>query len=837
MANVVGPVGTSVVLSDVRNQGVRVITKQELNRQEAIQFIRGQTIVLNLVGGRPNTNMKVFFGDIDVTSSCYPFGTDPQLKLPLTTNFVGEIIICLVIEPNTFNTGTHSVTVTDSPNRELLNLPGSTYGTSIGTFTAEGTLNFYKNTETSIITVYQEVIRQEPIRCDPLAQSFFTYGVKGGMFISSIDVYFATKDSVLPVRMEVRPMVNGYPSKFDAATMNFVSMKNAADISVSTNASVPTKFKFEPPIYVAEDSDYCFVLRTNSNDYQVFTSRMGENSIEDGKKIYEQPYVGSLFKSENNITWTAEQFEDIKFTINKAKFSLNENSTVVFSADLPAVAAYGNQFKTVAGSNVITYTHPQEHGLFVDSKFRVYSSYAGIMNGIDATELHAAHNVTEIVDTKTLKFAVATAATSSGPMSSTGKVNYVGVNRGGSGYTANDTIAFSGGGGTGAAGTLVLNGGVIESVEITNAGTGYTTNPIVTINTLTGTNGSLYASVLPAFAIRTNKPYNAMVPAIAAEVFGDCEIEKTLYPTATNFEGGNIVPYTAGQSFEFRNLGALYDLKQYNMVASFDNQDAFMSFSNSCVFELRLKSTNENLSPIINLKQTPQMIAYNTLVNNQNDEDLSSTNKTGSVDSLVVTAAGSGYTVTPIVNIAPPDLLDGVQATATATLVGTYVSSITVVNAGSGYTKTPLVTITRGVGDNTGTGAAVKAVLTKFNSELLAHGGTAKARYLTKQTKLAIVSNGVRLFSTISSTQGSSVDFYIRTTLSTSGVQHELQSWKRFDCNVKRNKSSYIGEFFEYEFRLDNLPEFDTYDLKCVLTANNPTKSPIVQAYRMIALA
>lgn len=44
------------------------------------------------------------------------------------------------------------------------------------------------------------------------------------------------------------------------------------------------------------------------------------------------------------------------------------------------------------------------------------------------------------------------------------------------------TITFTGGGGTGAAGTVVLNAGVIESVTITNAGSGYTSAPTITIS-------------------------------------------------------------------------------------------------------------------------------------------------------------------------------------------------------------------------------------------------------------------------------------------------------------------------------------------------------------------
>ena len=60
------------------------------------------------------------------------------------------------------------------------------------------------------------------------------------------------------------------------------------------------------------------------------------------------------------------------------------------------------------------------------------------------------------------------------------------VTSGGSGYTSEPTITFSGGGGTGAIGTAQISNGVITSITITD-GTGYTSPPTITI---TGGGGS-----------------------------------------------------------------------------------------------------------------------------------------------------------------------------------------------------------------------------------------------------------------------------------------------------------------------------------------------------------
>ena len=54
------------------------------------------------------------------------------------------------------------------------------------------------------------------------------------------------------------------------------------------------------------------------------------------------------------------------------------------------------------------------------------------------------------------------------------------ITAGGSGYTAAPTVTFSGGGGgTGAAGTAVIQNGAVVSVTITNPGSGYTAAPTV----------------------------------------------------------------------------------------------------------------------------------------------------------------------------------------------------------------------------------------------------------------------------------------------------------------------------------------------------------------------
>ena len=125
----------------------------------------------------------------------------------------------------------------------------------------------------------------------------------------------------------------------------------------------------------------------------------------------------------------------------------------------------------------------------------------------------------------------------------------------------------------------------------------------------------------------------------------------------------------------------------------------------------------------------------------------------------------------------------------------------------------------------------------ELNSEELYDLGHALSRYITRPIYLANSSTGLRLLVDIFSTEQTGVDWYIKTSLSGSGVNHQDQKWQRLECDVERNKSEAPGKFYEYEFKLDDAEPFDTYNLKCVMRSTNPAIVPIVQRYRVIVLA
>ena len=174
---------------------------------------------------------------------------------------------------------------------------------------------------------------------DPLAQTFLvgTAQYPNGLYINRIRVCFKTKDPTVPVTLQVRPTVNGYPDSsvvypFGSVTLtpDKVQISTKPDISDSNKY---TDFAFDAPIYLGP-GEHSFVLLANSNKYEVFVAEKGKTNLLDNRQISEQPYLGSLFLSQNGSTWTAEQNQDMMFQIYRNSYDTSAVSQVVFNANM-----------------------------------------------------------------------------------------------------------------------------------------------------------------------------------------------------------------------------------------------------------------------------------------------------------------------------------------------------------------------------------------------------------------------------------------------------------------------------------------------------------------------
>lgn len=210
---------------------------------------------------------------------------------------------------------------------------------------------------------------------DPLAQTFLVDGypdgaptgnvaatVKGGgCFLTAVDVFFATKDDSLPITLQIREVVNGYPGRKVLPFSQVIL--NPDKVKTSTNSSVATKFTFPSPVYVQNATEYCIVLLTNSVNYKVWISQLGQKDVMTSKMIDAQPYAGVLFKSQNASTWTADQMQDLKFNIYRAKFVTGKLGRVEFeNSILQDIELETDPIQFTAGSNKIR-VNMNDHGM------------------------------------------------------------------------------------------------------------------------------------------------------------------------------------------------------------------------------------------------------------------------------------------------------------------------------------------------------------------------------------------------------------------------------------------------------------------------------------------
>lgn len=178
-----------------------------------------------------------------------------------------------------------------------------------------------------------QTLNPVPRRRDPVAQTFFVNAedYPNGIFVTGASVWFRTKSLNQEVTMQIRPTVNGYPS---ANTVLPYAVANIRpdQINISENATLPTRISFQNIIHLSP-GEYALVLITDTTDYEVFTSKLGEFDIRTGQRVTQQPTLGSLFKSQNGTTWTASQEEDLMYRLHRAVFDTTMESVVEYQVN------------------------------------------------------------------------------------------------------------------------------------------------------------------------------------------------------------------------------------------------------------------------------------------------------------------------------------------------------------------------------------------------------------------------------------------------------------------------------------------------------------------------
>ena len=433
--------GTNTALAwstQVDSQGDRVVSI------DIIPFIRSRQISFRAVRMKPNTRVYAFFDGVDVSAfvreeSSYTLWSNndssvvtgqnaitahPSTAGQLITDASGYITGSFFIPNNsatTFSTGSRVFRLTDSTTNATTNTTEAE-----ASYNAVGLIDNIEEVflstrtprvERSAVGDNRTIITNTRTEtqtgwADPLAQSFLI-DETGGAYITKVDMFFATKDDNIPVTLQIREMVNGFPSPRIAPFGEVVL--NPASVNISATAATATTFTFESPIFLQENVEYCVVLLANTNKYTVWHAVMGQEDLA-GVKINKQPYAGVMFKSQNAATWTADQNADLKFNIHRAEFTIGATANLVLKNDAPEKASLQyDPFKCTSGSGIVRVSH-DNHGFFVHGSVNSSVTISGVataIHGIPASELNATH-VVSAVEQDSYTITVSTNATSTG---------------------------------------------------------------------------------------------------------------------------------------------------------------------------------------------------------------------------------------------------------------------------------------------------------------------------------------------------------------------------------------------------------------------------------------
>lgn len=424
---------------------------------------------------------------------------------------------------------------------------------------------------------------------DPIAQTFYVSNMPFGCYITSLDIFFRKKSSTNPITLQIREVVNGYPGNRILPFSEVVLAPDQVNVDAE-NAASATTFTFPSPVFLQNNTEYCFVLLPAGNDpnYEIWVSELGENQLNTTTRISEQPNAGMLFTSANNRTWTAWQAEDIKFSLFRAEFEVG----------------------TIGNVELNTF----------DIDYAKFDSFSGSAFASGDT----IHGFTfDIVD-------------------------------GGSGYTSGTiSHTLSGGGAsTNATVAVTISGGVVTDVVVTNPGAGYTSNPTLTIVSGSGVDAEVTVTLNRGFVHNYDSLYNVAKIFVNDGYFtqGDVVGNGTSYGEVAELEdkvinalGANVgyLDHTPCQliwsysattnagsetaaSTSYTNFvpDKTTELSFDAAIRSYSNEQADLDGDKSFKIKLGMTTQTSTVSPVVDLRKCSMVVVANDINNDATNEDI-----------------------------------------------------------------------------------------------------------------------------------------------------------------------------------------------------------------------
>jgi hypothetical protein len=714
---------------------------------------------------------------------------------------------------------------------------------------------------------------------DPLAQTFQVKS-QGGAFLTKVDVFFASKDLNIPVTLEIREVINGYPGKlvlpFSRVTLkpeNVNISTNEVDLPDGTKAKsydTPTTFTFPSPVYVQDNGEYALVLASDSNGYKVWVSNLGDKIPNSSRTISEQPYAGVLFKSQNGSTWTANQDQDLKFTIYRAKFpTITDNplnvAAVEFINDvLPTQTLDKDPFETNTGSAKLK-VYQNNHGLSPGSYVTISNTDNTKINGVAASAgtITCSTGTTTVSGSSTVfETDIGTGTIGKGTVLRRASDNaYIGIVASVGGQTtltltANAAINIV----SGVAFKIVDSINGIPSTEVykSQSVAVVVENDSYIVNcTNTATNVGYSGGT--TVTANQNAVYNAIQPIIQSQSFSETTALFSIKTRSGQSINGSETAYTAIPAGANDWDGIIPNETNYfstpRLIASEQNQNSLMSGNPSATLLCQMSTTNDALSPVIDTHRISLIAISNTI----NAPTETNTNNAGIDEISLITANTTiGFTAETTTGAANATMysLDntdsglgavGIGKTLQTIKVGKYVTiSGAAVNAANKGTFLVTKVVSNGTtttvtlkttGYTAGASAATTVVLRNhFVDEIAPVGGFSHSKYVTKKISLATPASTLKIKLAANIPSSANVLVYYRTSPVGTKDAYSTLNYTLVTPDVAITKVGYgNGKFSDLDYTLTDLTSFDAFTVKIVLQSTNSSEIPKVKDLRVVA--
>ena len=745
--------------------------------------------------------------------------------------------------------------------RELKLVDSSTYA---GDYTSRGIVNYVANgvLETKQATINavrngqlvqeqvtadQTIYRYNTTRTytgqyyDPLAQSFLVQQ-KGGAFLTGIDVFFGTKSSTMPVTLQIREMVNGVPGK---SILPFsIVTKRAVDVNLSANYvtmpdgtqkhsyDTPTRFTFESPVYVQDNTEYCFVLQSDSNDYNVWISYMGDQIPGSGRAISVQPYAGVMFKSQNASTWTQDDNADIKFIIHRAMFDTSVVGDIEFVNDvLPYDTLDVDPFETVSGSALVRVWH-YDHGMTAGSTVDISAVNSNDLGTGTITASTSSATITGVGTAFSTELAVGSAIYNSQDVL-IGSVSAI---------ASNTSLTLSSNAGVAVTGSAYqyvapING--IPAIQI------YTTHIIGNVDpdcytfsvsnaaTTSGYTGGTYVKA------SRNVQYDIINPSIQMQTFSDTSTTFGIKTTSGKSSDGNQSPYVLDSTFSPCLVKQNNPFYTPRMIASETNESVNLAGAKSVGFSVQMHSVNDSLSPVIDTTRS-SLIAISNKLNQPTETNTNVaaidniTAFSYSTGAFAFTTGGTLTSTVSAIRTAMNGIGIGKYVTISSATTSTNNGTFLVTGFNDDGTTATLSLNTTFTAENAVSGTTITARIL-FADEIAPVGSSSQSKYVTSPVKFANASTYTRVMLSANIPAEANVSVYYKTC---TGDSKQLNNTKYTlmtpDSSVVKVANG-DPTFSDITYTLTGMASFDTIQVKIVMNSTNTSACPIIRDFRVIA--